>query len=72
MTYIPWTEEEESIIRKLHSAGATIEEMADVLRSRNRTAIRLKLDRMGLKPNHPGPEIDYAELKRILGEADEL
>jgi hypothetical protein len=56
ITNRPWTDQENEILTKLYEAGASIPEIAEVLKSRTVDAIKNRAPKLGLV--RPDPEID--------------
>lgn len=62
---IKWTDREVEILKKMLDAHKTLEEVAQVLKSRTEDGIRNKVDNMGWHFTHE-PEFDYAAFERIM------
>jgi hypothetical protein len=65
MMAAPWTEEESDIIKQMHSAGATLDDIALVLKSRPKESIKDRGYAIGLKWSKK-PEIDYEAFKAYM------
>jgi len=64
---IPYSKEEERLLKDMVNAGLTPEDCAKVLKSRTVTGIEDKVGRLGLKWKYLDAEIDMAEFKRLMG-----
>jgi hypothetical protein len=60
-----WSEEEVKILRELAEEKISARDIQLVLKGRTLTAIKMKLDELGLMRSQRGCEIDYAMLERI-------
>lgn len=66
--YIPWTPNEEEILRKMAAAKKTIDEIGAVLKSRSRPGIKSKAQNIGIDLlAYQSPEIDEEAFKRLMG-----
>lgn len=66
-----WTQEEEEILKKLHSKNISIEKMKGVFQDRTNDAIRNKLNSLGLGLPRVIPNINY-DLYKELMEVEEV
>lgn len=68
MAGIPWTSEEEEMLRKLSAAGVSSKEAAAVLKSRSPHSIDSKVKNMGLRMGLSArkPEIDRELFRQMV------
>lgn len=65
MAGVPWTEEEESILRKLADAGFWVKEMQLALKIRTRISIKNHLSDLGIYKRYPTDRIN-ADILAVL------
>lgn len=66
MNHIPWSEEEEKLLKKLWAnPDLTITEVAKAFTQRTRGAVHCKAKNLGLVKATRKPEIDYEYLKKL-------
>jgi len=71
MAGIPWTDEEEGVLKKMVGLGHGVEAICSVLKSRSQASVRSKMDSIGLKLQYEAPEIDYDALKNLTEGLDD-
>lgn len=65
MAGIPWTEEEEQLLREGVEKGLTTKQLLLVLKSRTKTAIENKAAQLGISLQVGKPEIDREAYRRF-------
>jgi hypothetical protein len=63
---VPWSPEEEDILKKLATRGCVVTEIQAVLKSRSFDAINNKAHKMGLSLGGRKPEIDQAAFQQLM------
>lgn len=73
MAGVPWTEQEESMLKKLIETGCTPKDISQVFIGRTYAGICNKLQSMRLFCKPPTPDIDMDAYRLLTGEpADEI
>lgn len=66
MNKVPWSPEEEDVLKKLATRGCVVTEIQAVLKSRSFDAIHNKAHKMGLSLAGRTPEIDFDAFKNLM------